>query len=102
MDEVRTPHQVAIIMNILNRSLGELLPLVHEETVLAFEEAFPLEGDGRCLAFRFYTFPVLSKWFTGWKSFTISRPIMNIVGRISNRVLVGLPLCKLRRGGSIV
>ena len=33
-------------MNILDRSLGELLPLVHQEAVLAFEEAFPLEGDG--------------------------------------------------------
>ena len=46
MDEVRAPHQVPII---LNRSLGELLPLVHQEVVLAFEETFPLEGDGeRC------------------------------------------------------
>ena len=48
MDEVRAPHQVPIIMNILNRSLGELLPLVHQEVVLAFEETFPLEEGGEC------------------------------------------------------
>jgi hypothetical protein len=95
MDEVRAPHQVAIIMNILNRSLGELLPLVHQEMVLAFEETFPLEGDGQCLTFQSYASSILSAFPTDWKSFAISRPIMNIIGRISNRVIVGLPLCKL-------
>jgi hypothetical protein len=54
-DEIGDNIQVPVIQNILNRSLGDLIPLVHEEAVLAFEDAFPFDHeddqsskDGEC------------------------------------------------------
>ncbi|RXW20791.1 hypothetical protein EST38_g5070 [Candolleomyces aberdarensis] len=80
-DEIGDNIQIPVIVNTLNRSLGDLVPLVHDEAVLAFDEAFPFDDSE-------------GKSEDGWKSFKISRPIMSIVGRVSNRILVGLPLCR--------
>ncbi|KAJ2936513.1 hypothetical protein H1R20_g580, partial [Candolleomyces eurysporus] len=81
-DEIGDNIQIPVIANTLNKSLGSLVPLVHDEAVLAFEEAFPFNREDE------------EGSQDGWKSFTISKPIMSIVGRVSNRILVGLPLCR--------
>ncbi|KAF5332161.1 hypothetical protein D9611_008152 [Ephemerocybe angulata] len=73
-DEIGDHLQVKPIRQNLNRSLGELLPLVHEEAVLAFEDAFPLTNE--------------------WQSHEFVPALLKIVARISNRALVGLPLCR--------
>ncbi|KAF5332141.1 hypothetical protein D9611_008153 [Ephemerocybe angulata] len=67
--------QIGPIRHNLTRSLGDLLPSVHEEAVLALEDAFPLKENE-------------------WKSYVFMPSLLKVVTRISNRVLVGLPLCR--------
>lgn len=44
-DEIGDNIQIPVIVNTLNRSLGDLVPLVHDEAVLAFDEAFPFDDS---------------------------------------------------------
>lgn len=45
-DEVGDMAHIPSIRNELNRSLGDLVPTVHEEAQVVFEDEFPLKGDG--------------------------------------------------------
>ena len=46
-EEIGDHIQVPAIQSNFNRSLGFLVPEVHDEAIAAFEEAFPLEGNGK-------------------------------------------------------
>ncbi|KAF8159223.1 cytochrome P450 [Crassisporium funariophilum] len=72
---IRTnPYHLPILRAQLNRNLSRLVPEVHDEVANAFNDFIPPSEDGR--------------------SVHISDVIKKIVSRASNRVFVGLPLCR--------
>ncbi|KAF9225200.1 cytochrome P450 [Gyrodon lividus] len=69
------PYHVRIIRSQLTRNLGILSPDIRDEIVTAFEEILDLRGNE-------------------WKSVPALQTIQNVVCRTSNRIFVGLPLCR--------
>lgn len=68
------PYHIPIIRSALTRNLGAVFPDVREELQLAFEEAIPPTDD--------------------WIKVPASDALREIVCRTSNRIFVGLPLCR--------
>ncbi|KAF7320661.1 Cytochrome P450 [Mycena chlorophos] len=62
----------------LTRNLSRCFPEVRDEIVLAFDEILGKQLDG-----------------TEWKAFRIQEMTMQIVARTSNRLFVGVPLCRV-------
>ncbi|KAM6503706.1 Cytochrome P450 [Amanita muscaria] len=69
------PFNIDAIKGPLTRNIGAKFADVQDEIAAAFEEYIPIKGD---------------EWF----KFTAYTTIMDIVCRASNRMLVGLPLCR--------
>ncbi|KIK81319.1 hypothetical protein PAXRUDRAFT_15297 [Paxillus rubicundulus Ve08.2h10] len=69
------PYHDAIIRSKLTRNLGILYPSIRDEIVTAFEEILDLQGNE-------------------WKSVPAFQTVQKVVCRTSNRVFVGLPLCR--------
>lgn len=68
------PYHVAIVQSSLTRNLVECFPHVQDEIATAFAEHIPATED--------------------WNSITAVPTMMEIVCRTSNRLLVGLPICR--------
>ncbi|KIJ46006.1 hypothetical protein M422DRAFT_59646 [Sphaerobolus stellatus SS14] len=68
-------YHVSILRGKLTRSLGGLFSIMHEEIVEAFNDELPQDNDA-------------------WRSFCVIKKAMIIVSRASNRVFVGVPLCR--------
>ena len=66
---------IEVIRKILTRRLGEFTGDVLEEVDFAFRQAWGVDT-------------------TGWKTVVAYETMSEVISRISNRVLVGLPLCK--------
>jgi len=74
--EVSTnPIHINVVRGPLTRNLGLLFPDVIDEIDLAFPEAIRLKGDE-------------------WVSISVMETMAKVVSRASNRVFVGLPLCR--------
>ncbi|TEB33115.1 cytochrome P450 [Coprinellus micaceus] len=71
--EIGDNGHVAPIREKLNRSLSDLVPEVYDEAKFVFHDEFPLVDERP-----FVAFPTIVK----------------IIARTSNRILVGLPLCR--------
>ncbi|KAF9236822.1 cytochrome P450 [Melanogaster broomeanus] len=71
----RNPYHVPIIRSQLTRNLGVLNPDMRDEIVIAFEETLNLKGDE-------------------WKCVPAFNTVRKVVCRTSNRIFVGLPLCR--------
>ncbi|CAK5284541.1 unnamed protein product [Mycena citricolor] len=71
----RNPYHVNTIRAGLTRNIARSFPQVREEMVHAFDFALGLEGEE-------------------WKLVAAMPMVMQIVARTSNRVFVGLPLCR--------
>ncbi|KAJ7086865.1 cytochrome P450 [Mycena belliarum] len=69
------PYHVAAVRGGLTRNLARCFPDVHDEIVHAFNNVLALEGKE-------------------WKTMTVLPQLMQIVARTSNRLFVGLPLCR--------
>ncbi|KAF9237102.1 cytochrome P450 [Melanogaster broomeanus] len=69
------PYHIPIIRSQLTRNLGVLYPDIRDELVTAFEETLDLKGNE-------------------WKSVLAFNTIQQVVCRTSNRIFVGLPLCR--------
>ncbi|KAF9237109.1 cytochrome P450 [Melanogaster broomeanus] len=69
------PYHIPIIRSQLTRNLGILYPEINDELVTAFEETLDLKGDE-------------------WKSVPALHTVQKVVCRTSNRIFVGLPLCR--------
>ncbi|KAF8844225.1 cytochrome P450 [Paxillus ammoniavirescens] len=74
-DVHHNPYHVATIRSQLTRNLGILFPDIRDEIVTAFEESLDLQGNE-------------------WKSVPAFQTIQEVVCRTTNRVFVGLPLCR--------
>ncbi|KAF9237106.1 cytochrome P450 [Melanogaster broomeanus] len=68
-------YHVSILRSQLTRNLGSLYPEINDEIVAAFEETLDLKGDE-------------------WKSVPALHTVQKVVCRTSNRIFVGLPLCR--------
>ncbi|KAF9237107.1 cytochrome P450 [Melanogaster broomeanus] len=68
-------YHVPIIRSQLTRNLGILYPEINDELVTAFEETLDLKGDE-------------------WKSVPALHTVQKVICRTSNRIFVGLPLCR--------
>ncbi|KAJ7113179.1 cytochrome P450 [Mycena epipterygia] len=69
------PYHVPVIRATLTQNLTRCFPVVHEEIVHSFGEVLALKDKE-------------------WKSIHVLPNIQQIVARTSNRVFVGLPLCR--------
>ncbi|KAJ7453324.1 cytochrome P450 [Mycena galericulata] len=70
-----TPYHIPAVLTSLTRNLGKRFPDVRNEVDCAFEDILELQG-------------------TEWKLIPLMSSITDIVARISNRLFVGLPLCR--------
>ncbi|KAJ7441718.1 cytochrome P450 [Mycena latifolia] len=71
----RNPYHVFAIRGSLTRNLARCFPQVRDEIVHAFDDILSLEGED-------------------WKDFHVLPNITRVVARTSNRLFVGLPLCR--------
>ncbi|KAJ7473570.1 cytochrome P450 [Mycena latifolia] len=71
----RNPYSTEAVRRNLTRNLGRCFPDVRDEIVHAFDDVLALDG-------------------TEWKRLHVLPNIMQIVARTSNRLFVGLPLCR--------
>ncbi|KAF9244075.1 cytochrome P450 [Melanogaster broomeanus] len=69
------PYHVQFMRSQLTRGLGNLYPAIRDEVVTAFEEVLDLRDNE-------------------WKSVPAFAAVQKIVCRTSNRIFVGLPLCR--------
>ncbi|KAF9478579.1 cytochrome P450 [Pholiota conissans] len=70
----KNPYHIPIVRAQLTRALPQLVPEVQDELEDAFKQFIPPTDD--------------------WTSVKVVDTIMKVVGRASNRVFVGLPLCR--------
>ncbi|KAJ7730228.1 cytochrome P450 [Mycena maculata] len=69
------PYHQLTVRTSLTRNLGRRFPEVRDEIVCSFDEVLSLQGED-------------------WKMVPVLPSIMQIVARTSNRLFVGLPLCR--------
>ncbi|KAJ7906083.1 cytochrome P450 [Mycena leptocephala] len=69
------PYHVLAIRGSLTRNLGRCFPEVRDEIVHAFDDVLALEGKE-------------------WKGLLVLPSMMQIIARTTNRLFVGLPLCR--------
>ncbi|KAJ7930490.1 cytochrome P450 [Mycena leptocephala] len=72
---VHNPYHISSVRGSLTRSLGRCLPEIHDEIEHAFDDVLALKGNE-------------------WKLVQIHDAVLQIVARTSNRLFVGLPLCR--------
>ncbi|KAJ7240650.1 cytochrome P450 [Mycena haematopus] len=77
--EIRdNPYHHHTVQTTLTRNLARCIPQVKDEIVCAFDDVLPLkDGD--------------------WSSFAVLPSAMRVVARTTNRLFVGLPLCRDQR-----
>jgi hypothetical protein len=73
---VRQPYHEHIVKTDLTRQLGSLTMDIMDELAAGFDETWGFDN-------------------TQWKEIGVFENMMRIIARTSNRVMVGLPLCKL-------
>lgn len=91
------PYHVAVVRTPLTRHLGNRFDDIKDEIASSFSDLVPLKGDGTsCILF-----PLLidvNRRIAEWTSVSVYSTNLKIVCRTSNRVFVGLPLCKIKKG----
>ncbi|KAF8197730.1 cytochrome P450 [Mycena galopus ATCC 62051] len=75
IDMVKDPYHQLTVRTSLTRNLHTRFPDVRDEIVCAFDDVLQLQGSE-------------------WKSLPMFPTMMDIVARVSNRLFVGLPLCR--------
>ncbi|KAJ7486984.1 cytochrome P450 [Mycena latifolia] len=71
----RNPYVVEVVRGTLTRNIARSFPMVRDEITHAFDDVLSLENDD-------------------WKELRVYPNTMQIVARVSNRIFVGLPLCR--------
>ncbi|KAJ3488343.1 hypothetical protein NLI96_g2934 [Meripilus lineatus] len=70
----RDPYHVDIIRSQLTRRIANFFPAIHNEIIAAFGDMIPLQDE--------------------WASVPALHVMRKVVARVSNRVFVGLPMCR--------
>ncbi|PPQ79520.1 hypothetical protein CVT25_003402 [Psilocybe cyanescens] len=73
------PYHVAVVRTPLTRNLGIRFDDIKDEIAASFADLVPLNGDAK---------------LTDWTHVSVYSTVLKIVCRTSNRVFVGLPLCR--------
>ncbi len=84
-------YHIPLVRGQLTRNIGALFPEIRDEIVAAFGDAIPA-GDGT-RNYSTYQAHCLIAIVAGWVKVTALNTMMQVVGRVSNRVFVGLPTC---------
>ncbi|KAJ7445896.1 cytochrome P450 [Mycena latifolia] len=71
----RNPYHVTAVRGSLTRNLARCFPEVHDELVHALDDVLALDGEE-------------------WKPIQVLPSMMQVVARTTNRLFVGLPLCR--------
>ncbi|KAF8549777.1 cytochrome P450 [Imleria badia] len=71
----RNPYHDSVVHSQLTRNIGALYPEIRNEVIAAFDEILDLKG-------------------TEWKNVPALSTVQKVVCRTSNRMFVGLPLCR--------
>ncbi|KAJ7791749.1 hypothetical protein B0H14DRAFT_188364 [Mycena olivaceomarginata] len=74
-DISENPYHLQVVRSTLTRNLHVCFPDVRDEIVCAFDDVLQLQGSD-------------------WKTLPVLPTMMAIVARVSNRLFVGLPLCR--------
>ncbi|KAJ6483217.1 cytochrome P450 [Mycena sanguinolenta] len=77
------PYHQLTVRTSLTRNLHTLFPEVRDEIVCAFDDVLQLQGSGT---------EIHSS--SDWKPLQVFSTMMDVVARVSNRLFVGLPLCR--------
>jgi hypothetical protein len=97
------PYHIAVIKSHLTRNLGNLFSDLREEIVLAFGDIIP-PTEGTFLTVKIFLYFIVLEPFqfgdidspcrpADWTKVKAYEAVMNVVGRASNRIFVGAPLC---------
>ena len=84
------PYHVSLVRGKLTRSIPELLPTLYEEMVESFNRYIPAT-DGLPLSCPLRFTHLKSQ--IDWSSIKLYDTAANVIAQVSNRVIVGLPLC---------
>jgi hypothetical protein len=90
---VVAPYQILMVKGQLSRSLPQLIPELHEEAVLSFDQYIPAT-ECKLSSLLLLSIAIYTRLFTAWASIKAFDTIKKIVTRTSNRAYVGVPLCK--------
>ncbi|KAK0457764.1 cytochrome P450 [Desarmillaria tabescens] len=71
----RNPYHTPIVRNHITKTLASMFPEIHDEVAAACSDIFNFDSGE-------------------WVSFPAMESVMRIVARVSNRLFVGLPLCR--------
>jgi hypothetical protein len=85
------PYHITVMRSQLTRQLGVLYPEVRDEIITAFEELLDVNDNGDVFLVTENNSSLILDNIE-WKSVPALTTIQQIVCRVSNRSLVGLPL----------
>ena len=86
------PYHVPVIRHALTRNTSAWFPDLRDELVVAFDDVLSLEKNGDPFLLSWW---LVSDILSDWKTFRDTRKLaLQIICRASNRVFVGLPLCR--------
>lgn len=85
------PYHTPVVRSQLTRSIGLLIPGLHDEVVAAFRDFIPCK-DGWCI-FTVSWLVLSHDWIVDWAKVPAFETSLKLVFRTSNRAFVGLPLC---------
>ena len=90
--QISNPYHATVIKTDVNRSLTSYIPDILDESILAMDEFFKAsEKQGRYL---FSRISIIMTFSIGVITFPVSVTMTHLIARISNRVLLGLGLCR--------
>ncbi|KAK0244007.1 cytochrome P450 [Armillaria nabsnona] len=84
------PYHIDVVRGALTRNIAACFPDVRDEIETSFKEEIP-ETEGMSSAFYI---SVLLSAFSDWTKVHAYSSILQIVCRVTNRMFVGLPLCR--------
>jgi hypothetical protein len=103
LNQRREPYHIDVIKSHLTRNLGNLFSDLREEIMLAFGDIIPPTESTFLIIIIFHNVIVFELSQFGdidspcrpadWTKVKAYGAVMNVVGRASNRIFVGAPLC---------
>ncbi|KAI3621172.1 cytochrome p450 [Moniliophthora roreri] len=88
------PYHISVIQGSLTRNLGDKILDLRKEAVASFGDEIPITEGNLYRLVDVRSCSVRASVRLEWTSYPVWDAVMNIVARTSNRVYVGLPLCR--------
>ncbi|TFY79745.1 hypothetical protein EWM64_g4272 [Hericium alpestre] len=95
MELTNNPFHIPVVRSRLTRNLTAVFPQIRDELVAGSLDLIPAKENGMLLvSLSAVWFDVLIAWLAEWVGVPVRAAIMEIIARTSNRIFVGLPLCR--------